>query len=99
MTFFDEVAGRYERGDAPYSPRSVKRSAKTGLKLHLNGRPNNTVDPYYGCYIWDELTDFALNYTYPWSESMSVALIVVVLIYGWIIAGKYDSFDVSTHSS
>ncbi|KAI0772159.1 Alpha/Beta hydrolase protein [Irpex lacteus] len=68
VTFFDEVAARYERGGAPYSPRSVKRSAKTGLKLHLNGRPINTVDPYYGCYIWDELTDFALNYTYPWSK-------------------------------
>lgn len=38
-------------------------------KRDLVGRANGTIDPWYGCFIYDEMIDYALNYTYPWSES------------------------------
>ncbi|KAI0338858.1 alpha/beta-hydrolase [Trametopsis cervina] len=31
-------------------------------------RSNRTIDPWYGCYIWDEMVDYAVNFTYPWSQ-------------------------------
>jgi hypothetical protein len=33
----------------------------------LAGRPNGTLDPYYGCSLLGEMWDYAVNYTYPWS--------------------------------
>ncbi|KAJ7186601.1 alpha/beta-hydrolase [Mycena filopes] len=37
------------------------------LKRDLTGRPNGTLDPWYGCFIYDELLDFATNFTFPWT--------------------------------
>lgn len=70
--FLGEVAARYiERLDEGTLPlRQEERHRKRGMwKRDLSGRSNNSVDPYYGCDVWDEMIDFALNYTYPWSES------------------------------
>ena len=38
-------------------------------KRDLSQRPNGTIDPYYGCAIYDEMVDYALNFSLPWSES------------------------------
>ena len=43
----------------------------TGTRLDkrdLSGRANGTIDPWYGCFIYDEMIDYALNYTYPWGR-------------------------------
>ncbi|PSR71877.1 hypothetical protein PHLCEN_2v12221 [Hermanssonia centrifuga] len=37
-------------------------------KRELTGRPNGTIDPYYGCDLYDEMIDYALNFSLPWSE-------------------------------
>ncbi len=29
------------------------------------------LDPYYGCDLYDELMDYALNFSLPWSKSLS----------------------------
>ena len=36
-------------------------------KRDLSGRANGTIDPYYGCFLMDELQDYALNFSLPWS--------------------------------
>lgn len=37
-------------------------------KRNLSGRANGTIDPHYGCNIFDEMIDYALNFTYPWGR-------------------------------
>ncbi|KAJ3783316.1 alpha/beta-hydrolase [Lentinula aff. detonsa] len=37
------------------------------LKRNLIGRPNGTLDPTYGCFLWEEMTDYAQNFTFPWT--------------------------------
>jgi carboxypeptidase D len=37
-------------------------------KRDLSGRTNGTLDPWYGCFLFDELFDYALNFTFPWSK-------------------------------
>ena len=38
-------------------------------KRDLAGRPNGTLDPWYQCDIYDEMVDYAVNFTFPWSKS------------------------------
>lgn len=37
-------------------------------KRDLSGRANGTIDPYYKCDLIDEVLDYALNFSAPWSE-------------------------------
>ncbi|RDX42857.1 alpha/beta-hydrolase [Lentinus brumalis] len=37
-------------------------------KRDISGRPNGTIDPWYGCDIFDEMRDYAVNFTFPWSN-------------------------------
>jgi hypothetical protein len=37
-------------------------------KRDLSGRPNGSLDPTYGCFLFTELVDYALNYSFPWSQ-------------------------------
>ncbi|KAF7340835.1 Carboxypeptidase [Mycena sanguinolenta] len=34
-------------------------------KRDLSGRPNGTLDPYYGCFLVIEIQDYAYNYSFP----------------------------------
>jgi len=36
-------------------------------KRDLSNRPNGTLDPWYGCFIYFELIDYATNFTFPWT--------------------------------
>ena len=47
-----------------HQERDGKQAAKRDLSLRANG----TIDPWYGCFLFDEMVDYALNYTWPWSE-------------------------------
>ena len=40
------------------------------LKRDLTGRPNGTIDPFYGCDLFDEMLDYALNFSAPWSRCL-----------------------------
>lgn len=44
--------------------RLVKRDQ---WKRDLTGRANGTIDPYYQCDLFQEMVDYALNYSLPWS--------------------------------
>ncbi|TBU47608.1 alpha/beta-hydrolase [Dichomitus squalens] len=39
------------------------------VKRDLSLRANGTIDSWYGCFIYDELIDYALNFSAPWSET------------------------------
>ncbi|KAJ8474878.1 hypothetical protein ONZ45_g15798 [Pleurotus djamor] len=41
---------------------------KQAWKRDLTGRPNGTLDPFYGCHIYSELLDYAMNFTFPWTQ-------------------------------
>ncbi|KAF5358649.1 hypothetical protein D9758_007744 [Tetrapyrgos nigripes] len=45
--------------------REVKREE---WKRDLSGRANGTLDPFYGCFLFEEMVDYALNFTFPWNE-------------------------------
>ncbi|KAG9311509.1 Alpha/Beta hydrolase protein [Chiua virens] len=37
-------------------------------KRDLTGRPNDTIDPWYQCDLYSAITDYAVNFTFPWSH-------------------------------
>ena len=65
----------FREGMSRYGKRSLatrdrpNHVRKELAKRDLVGRANGTIDPWYGCFIYDEMIDYALNYTYPWGES------------------------------
>ena len=57
-------------------------------KRDLSTRPNGTIDPWYGCDLFDFVVDYALNFTYPWSNDTALGFDV-----------SYDRrFLLATHS-
>ena len=57
--------------------REEKRQA---WKRDLRGRANGTIDPWYGCFLMSEATDYALNFSMPWSELSSARSLQMQLI-------------------
>ena len=59
---------------AEVETREYKRRAWLAKKNNLlqdrdlSGRANGTIDPWYGCFLTDELSDYALNFSLPWSK-------------------------------
>ncbi|KAH9945200.1 alpha/beta-hydrolase [Epithele typhae] len=47
---------------------AAQEAARAQWKRDLSGRANGTIDPFYGCFLLDELEDYALNFTFPWSN-------------------------------
>ncbi|KAJ7032821.1 alpha/beta-hydrolase [Mycena alexandri] len=41
---------------------------RNSWKRDLAGRANGTLDPWYGCFIYDELLDYASNFSFPWTS-------------------------------
>lgn len=75
-TIVDKISKRQStQGESTYVSRSVKRSE---WKRDLSGRPNGTIDSWYGCDIFDEMTDYAVNFTFPWSKRFSSFIIMCV---------------------
>ncbi|KAF7795039.1 hypothetical protein EIP86_006183 [Pleurotus ostreatoroseus] len=61
------------RADAQMTRRGLhKRELPSVLekraewKRDLSGRANGTIDPWYGCDLYDEVIDYALNFSFPW---------------------------------
>lgn len=46
-------------------------------KRSIAGRPNGTLDPYYGCFLFDELWEYAANYSIPWVQVGGLAAVDV----------------------
>ena len=59
------IAQLETRGD-----KAFKQARSEGIwRRDLTGRANGTIDPWYDCFLFDEMVDYALNFTFPWSES------------------------------
>ncbi|KAI0695231.1 Alpha/Beta hydrolase protein [Cytidiella melzeri] len=61
----EETAKREERRQ---SWLTMKRSAALNRR-DLSGRANGTIDPFYGCFLSNELQEYALNFSMPWNIS------------------------------
>ncbi|KAI0634125.1 alpha/beta-hydrolase [Trametes polyzona] len=62
-----EYAAR--RRSNPASFDTVDRlQRRSEWKRDLSGRANGTIDPWYGCDVFDEMRDYALNFTFPWTN-------------------------------
>lgn len=48
--------------------RERRKRAWKKEKRDLSGRANGTIDTWYGCFLGDEMQDYALNFSLPWSE-------------------------------
>ncbi|KAK7018469.1 carboxypeptidase [Favolaschia claudopus] len=57
--------GRLSKSDL--NKRELQLSKREAWKRDLAIRPNGTIDPWYGCFIYFELIDYAVNFTFPWS--------------------------------
>ncbi|KAJ7721117.1 alpha/beta-hydrolase [Mycena metata] len=44
----------------------LREKRRQEWKRTLTGRPNGTLDPFYGCHLFQELWDTALNFSSPW---------------------------------
>jgi hypothetical protein len=49
-----------------------REERRLAWKRDLTGRANGTIDTWYGCYLLNELADYATNFSYPWSTSFSL---------------------------
>ena len=59
---------RAKRDGVETEPISEARLARRDAwKRDLAGRANGTIDPYYQCDLFDEMIDYAENFTFPWS--------------------------------
>ncbi|KAF8556411.1 alpha/beta-hydrolase [Imleria badia] len=56
-----------ERGGALLG-HGERLRARNAWKRDLAGRANGTIDPWYLCDVYDEMLDYALNFTFPWSS-------------------------------
>lgn len=76
---FNPSTGLVRREKAPEAREIIARERarrawleeKRSLRRRdLSGRANGTIDPFYGCFLSEEMEDYALNFTIPWSESL-----------------------------
>ncbi|KAI0773297.1 alpha/beta-hydrolase [Trametes elegans] len=56
-----EVIRQAKRASHPIERSTIPKARD------LSARANGTIDPWYGCFLWDEMIDYAVNFSYPWS--------------------------------
>ncbi|KIJ59226.1 hypothetical protein HYDPIDRAFT_118758 [Hydnomerulius pinastri MD-312] len=66
----ERFASKLTKRDGGLSKRERIR-ARDAWKRDLSGRANGTIDSWYGCDLYDEMLDYAINFTFPWSLSQS----------------------------
>ncbi|KAH8075870.1 alpha/beta-hydrolase [Cristinia sonorae] len=71
---FSQQFSKLDDGEGTLSRRDLdeiaqKRDAWIAEKRDLSGRDGNATvaDSFYGCFIYDELLDYAVNFSLPWS--------------------------------
>lgn len=63
---FERRTGVSKRDAAVEAERLARRDQ---WKRDLSGRANGTIDPWYKCDLYDEMIDYAVNFSLPWSRS------------------------------
>lgn len=54
-------------GAAPFKTNSKRQYSE--FHEFIADRWSNTINPWYGCDIYDEMIDYAFNFTFPWCKS------------------------------
>ncbi|KAJ7112959.1 alpha/beta-hydrolase [Mycena epipterygia] len=63
--------GRFSQASRSDKRELARREESRQLwKRNLEGRPNGTLDPFYGCFIYGELLDYATNFSFPWTSPL-----------------------------
>ncbi len=61
-----------KRDASPFASSEAERAKRHEAwkqeKRDLSGRANGTIDPWYGCFLGSEISDYATNFSKPWSE-------------------------------
>ncbi|KAJ3509235.1 hypothetical protein NMY22_g16359 [Coprinellus aureogranulatus] len=66
---FQTLAKRYAEFDGNRLKRRDRELARELWKKDSSGGASDGLNPWYGCFLWDELYDYAVNFTYPFTES------------------------------
>lgn len=67
--FLSEVRSRHaERSMQGFVVDHEERERQRAVWKMAVTPTSNTINSWYGCYLWDEMVDYALNFTYPWSK-------------------------------
>lgn len=67
--FVAEVAHRHAtRQTAGQLAEPIHERLRKRATWKLDMTNSSGINPYYGCDVWDEMIDYALNYTFPWSK-------------------------------
>ncbi|KIY51939.1 alpha/beta-hydrolase, partial [Fistulina hepatica ATCC 64428] len=74
MSFSMELRRRWnELSDAHKHDLLWRRNQGRRLGIRdLSGLTNGTIDPWYGCLQLDMFMDYAINFTFPWSEFLFI---------------------------
>ena len=64
--------GRDRASEGGFSIRPPLRTQKARGR-DLWGRPEGTIDTTYGCNLYDEMIDYALNFSIPWRRCLLLA--------------------------
>jgi carboxypeptidase D len=67
-SFVSALKDRYAQLTGAIDKREERAARATQWKRDLAGRGNGTIDTWYYCDLFDELSDYAVNFTFPWSE-------------------------------
>jgi len=74
-SWYSNIAQKFAEHSHTSNPRATSRDInkrRQQWKRDLINRPNGTLDPHYGCFLWEEMTDYAVNFSFPWSTSFLV---------------------------
>lgn len=73
----NRFATKLTKRDGALSKRERIR-AREAWKRSLAGRANGTIDPWYGCDLYDEMVDYAVNFTFPWCMALFCHVYVTI---------------------
>ncbi|KAJ7698953.1 Alpha/Beta hydrolase protein [Mycena rosella] len=62
-----EITRRYAGLDSDQRDHLARERERRTWKRDLSLRANGTLDPWYGCALFPEFIDYALNYSAPWN--------------------------------
>ena len=61
----DRFAAKLSKRDVTLLKHERIRAREAWMRS-LADRANGTIDPWYGCGLYDEMIDYAVNFTFPW---------------------------------
>ena len=96
----DRFAAKLTKRDATTLSKRERIRARDAWKRSLAGRANGTIDSWYGCDLYDEMIDYAVNFTFPWCTMFLLRYSNRSLITDCVIAlsqssgGMFDIYDI-----